>query len=103
MSTKAITALIMVILIVMVVVALGGCTHTVYVDRPVEVKVPMPVACLAAADVPAPLIYPADQLNKADTDGEIVGALLADRNERDAMEKVLRGIIDACTTERIFM
>jgi len=85
-----------VILFVMAVAALSGCTHTVYVDRPVEVLVPVAAPCLAESEIPAPIIYPADQLTKGDSDGDIVGALLADRNQRAAVETVLRNIIAAC-------
>lgn len=103
MSTKAALILLGVILLIMAVSALSGCEHTVYADRPVEVMLPTTVPCLAISDVPAPLIYPADQLSKQDTDGEIVGALLADRDQRAATEKILRNIIEACVAPEVHL
>ncbi len=98
MSKQAMLILLCVILFVMAVAALSGCEHTVYVDRPVEVKIPVPVNCVQPGDTPAPMIYPVDQLGHNDSDGDIVGALLADHYQRAATEKILRDIIDACTS-----
>jgi hypothetical protein len=77
-------------------VLLTGCTRTVYVDRPVEVKVRVPAPCLEPGDIPAPIIYPVDQLQPGVSDGDLIGALMADREHRGAMEKVLRGVLDGC-------
>jgi hypothetical protein len=100
MSKQGALILLFVILYVLVVSALSGCEHTVYQDRPVEVKIPVPVNCVQPGDTPAPMIYPVDQLTSGDSDGEIVGALLADHYQRAATEQILRDIIDACTSTK---
>ena len=49
------------------------------------------------------MIYPVDGLTKADSDGEIIGALLAEHYQRASMEALLRGMLEACakTTETL--
>lgn len=105
MSKQGALILLLVILFVMAVSVLSGCAGSdqVFIDREVEVKVQVPTPCLNEADVPAPMIYPVDQLTKNDSDGEIVRALLADRAQRITMEKLLRDILVACTNPRIPM
>jgi hypothetical protein len=73
-----------------------GCTRTVYIDRPVEVKVPVSAPCLRPGDIPEPLIYPVDALEPGASDGDIVLALLAERDQRRGMEAVLRGLLGGC-------
>ena len=86
------------IVVVLVLLALAtGCTRTVYIDRPVEVKIPVSAPCLRPGDIPEPLIYPVDQLQQGASDGDIVLALLADRDQRQGMEGVLRGLLGGCT------
>tara|TARA_R110002072_G_scaffold218284_1_gene376017 strand:- start:476 stop:760 length:285 start_codon:yes stop_codon:yes gene_type:complete len=80
----------------LIAVSIGGCTRTIYVDRPVEVKVRVPAPCLEPGDIPAPMIYPVDQLQPGVSDGDLIGALMADREHRGAMETVLRGVLAGC-------
>lgn len=82
--------------IVVIALVLSGCTRTVYVDRPIEVRVRVPAPCLKAGDIPAPVIYPVGQLRQGVTDGELIGALYADRAQRDLMERVLRALLQGC-------
>jgi hypothetical protein len=42
------------------------------------------------------MIYPVDQLQPGVSDGDLIGALLADREQRGAMEGVLRGVLAGC-------
>ncbi|WP_035527473.1 hypothetical protein [Haliea salexigens] len=88
--------LIFVGLLCLLIGVLTGCTRTQYVDRPVEVKVRVPAECLEPGDIPAPMIYPVDQLRPGVSDGDLIGALLADREHCGAMEKVLRGVLAGC-------
>lgn len=81
-------------------VLLSGCVTTEYVDRPVEVMIPMPVLCLQPGDVPELIVYPVDELTANSTDGAIVGALLATTVQQKEIEGALRALIGACTTER---
>lgn len=84
-------------LLVMFLLALVGCAGpTQYVDRLVEVKINVPVPCLKAGDVPIPTPYPVELLGPADSDGDIIGALVAEREQRAAMEQALRGILESC-------
>tara|TARA_R110002074_G_scaffold396142_1_gene585209 strand:- start:2287 stop:2490 length:204 start_codon:yes stop_codon:yes gene_type:complete len=62
----------------------------------VEVKVRVPAECLEPGDIPAPMIYPVDQLQPGVSDGELFLGLLADRNQRAGMEKVLRELLAGC-------
>ena len=80
----------------LLVILLAGCTNTGYVDRPVEVKVMVPVPCLSPDDVPPPMIYPVDELEPGVSDGEIIGALSAERTQRIETERLLRNLITAC-------
>jgi hypothetical protein len=74
-----------------------GCTTTEYVDRTVEVKVNVPVPCLQTSDIPPEAPYPVDQLAPGDSDGKIIGALLADRTQRAVVEALLRELLTVCT------
>lgn len=73
-----------------------GCTRTVYVDRPIEVKVQVPTPCLEPGDVPAPMIYPVDQLQPGVSDGDLIGALHGERKLRAKMEDALREVLAGC-------
>lgn len=84
-------------LLVLFLLALVGCAGpTQYVDRLVEVKINVPVPCLKAGDVPTPIPYPVDLLGPGDSDGDIIGALVAERQQRADMEQALRGILESC-------
>ena len=74
-----------------------SCTRTVYVDRPIEIRIPVSAPCLRPGDIPEPLIYPVDALELGASDGDIVLALLAERDQRAGMERVLRGLLTGCT------
>jgi hypothetical protein len=78
------------------VLLLTGCTRTVYVDRPVDVKIPISAPCLRPGDIPPRMIYPVDTLELGASDGDIVLALLAERDQRMGMERVLRGLLSGC-------
>jgi len=82
----------------LIAVSIAGCTRTQYVDRPVEVKVRVPAPCLEPGDIPRPMIYPVDRLQPGVSDGDLIGALLADREQRGAMEGVLRGVLEGCAS-----
>lgn len=97
MIDKLMTVLIVVCVLAMLAVA-TGCTRTIYVDRPIEVKVRIPTPCLEPGDIPAPMIYPVDQLQPGVSDGDLIGALLADRGHRKAVEMVLRAALSQCST-----
>jgi hypothetical protein len=93
-DTLAATAVI--VLVLVFVLLATGCTRTVYIDRPVEVKIPVSAPCLRPGDIPEPLIYPVDALEPGASDGDIVLALLAERDQRRGMERVLRGLLGGC-------
>jgi hypothetical protein len=96
-SGKGMIILTLVVIWVIVLSLITGCAgQTQYIDRPVEVKILVPQPCLEQSDIPEPMIYPVDQLTGNDSDGEIIGALLADRTQRASMERALRQLIEAC-------
>lgn len=81
-----------------ILAAMAGCTRTVYVDRPVEVKVQVPVSCLEPGDVPPPIEYPMDYLERGASHGDLIGSLDAEAYLREKMEGVLRGVLARCVT-----
>jgi hypothetical protein len=72
----------------------AGCAQLE--PRTVEVKVPVPVACLNPSDIPEPMVYPVDELVPGVSDGEIIGALMAERSQRVATENLLRNLLNVC-------
>lgn len=84
------------LIVIAVLAALTGCTRTVYVDRPVEVKVRVPAPCLEPADIPPAMVYPVDQLQPGVSDGDLFLGMLADRDQRAGMEEVLRALLTGC-------
>lgn len=97
MNFRLIFPLLIIIVFVWTLAMMVGCADMQYVDRPVEVLVPVSTSCIKPGDVPEPMIYPVAGLSKGDSDGDIVGALWAEREQRADTETVLRAIIDACT------
>ena len=75
----------------------AGCTPvTQYVDRPVRVEIPVSVPC--AVDIePAPE-YATEALTRESSDGEIIRALLIEREQRAIVEGVLRADIVGCAS-----
>jgi hypothetical protein len=73
---------------------LCGCTTTEYVDRPVDVYVPVPTPC--EVEVPAQVLYATDKLRASDTDFDKIKALLVERRQRAATEEALRLLLGAC-------
>lgn len=80
---------------------LAGCAgkqHAVFIDRPVEVKVPTPVPCVDAADRrPRPTAL-ADEAMPA-TAKQLVGTLLAKLKEWSRWGTLASSQLDACTKE----
>lgn len=100
MSKRVILYFFYLTLVIMALALLASCGgNPVYIDRPVTVDKPVAVLCIKSADVPPMMAYPTDTLNSADSDGDIIGALLEDRKQRAKTEQLLRGLIAACTEE----
>jgi hypothetical protein len=92
----ALAAASVITLVLVFVLLATGCARTVFVDRPVEIRIPVSAPCLRPSDIPEPLIYPVDALEPGASDGDIVLALLAERDQRRGMERVLRGLLGGC-------
>jgi len=89
------------LIVIAVLAAMAGCTRTVYVDRPVEVKVQVPVSCLEPRDVPPPIEYPMNHLERGASHGDMIGSLDAEADLREKMEEVLRGVLAKCVSPPI--
>lgn len=79
-------------------VALTGCaTRTVYVDRVVEKRVPVPVPC---AVEPLP-VWPYETTELAPDAGavELMRALAIEIQQREAVEVTLRALLVACVEQ----
>jgi len=80
--------------LIAIILIVAGCGH---IDpQPLEIKVPVPVPCLNPADIPEPMIYPVEELEPGVSDGEIIGALMAERTQRVATENLLRNLLIVC-------
>jgi hypothetical protein len=81
------------------IVALGllaGCAASSAPPPALEVKVPVPVACLAADQVPQRPVLAGDEQLAGMTDYALVLSLAADRRARQAYELKLEAAIAAC-------
>lgn len=78
------------------VLSVSACGSVEYVDRPLEVKVPVPVPCVQPGDVPPAPVYPLAHLETGASDGEVIGAMWAEIEQRGAVERQLRAILGAC-------
>ena len=78
-------------------VLLTGCAADPvieYVDRPVEVKVPVVMPCQAV--MPAVVRYATEGLKADDSDFDKIKALLVERRQRETTENELRALLGAC-------
>jgi hypothetical protein len=87
----------LVILILMSIILLFGCTRTVYIDRPVEVKVEVYKPCIQTSDIPANPTYALSLLNSRDSDGEVILAMKQEIEERKNFIDILTEILRSCT------
>ena len=72
-----------------------GCTPvTQYVDRPIEVEIPVSVPCAVEIE-PAPE-YATQALTRESSDGDIIRALLVEREQRGVVEGQLRADLAGC-------
>ena len=83
--------------LIVLLLVVSGCTRTVYVDRPVEVKVEVYKPCLKQEDIPKQPIYALSLLQPTSTDGEVILALRREVEERKNIISVLLGLLDYCT------
>jgi hypothetical protein len=84
-------------LLIVLLLVVSGCARTVYVDRPVEVKVEVYKPCLEQKDIPKEPIYALSLLQSTSTDGEVILALRREVEERKNVISVLLGLLDYCT------
>lgn len=84
------------VLALAVLVALSGCTRTVYVDRPVEHRVEVARPCLQADDIPRAPAYALQALRPPVTDGEVVLAMREEIAQREALLQVFTQLLSAC-------
>lgn len=84
------------VLALAVMVAISGCTRTVYVDRPVEHRVEVSRPCLESSDIPAQPDYAMSLLQPGVSDGDIVLAMRQEIAERADYTGVLVGLLRGC-------
>lgn len=81
---------------IVVVLALTGCTRTVYVDRPVEHRVEVSRPCLQADDIPRAPVYALEALRPPVADGQVVLAMREEIAQREGYTAALMEAIRAC-------
>lgn len=84
------------VLALAVIVALSGCTRTVYVDRPVEHRVEVARPCLQPDDIPRAPVYALEALRPPVTDGEVVLAMREEIAQREGYTAALIEVISGC-------
>lgn len=82
--------------VLLIAVSIGGCTRTVYLDRVVEVKIPVPVTCVQEGDIPSAMSYATADLTSDSSDGDIILALFFEIQQRRSVEQMLRGLLSGC-------
>lgn len=82
---------------IVVVLALTGCTRTVYVDRPVEHRVEVARPCLQADDIPRAPGHALEALRPPVTDGEIILAMREEIAQRTDYQAVLVELLRGCS------
>lgn len=82
--------------VLLIAVSIGGCTRTVYVDRPVEHRVEVSRPCLESSDIPKPPDYAMSLLQPGVSDGDIVLAMRQEIAERADYTGVLVGLLRGC-------
>ncbi|MEA0988971.1 hypothetical protein U6010_11015 [Pseudomonas aeruginosa] len=77
-------------------VLLAGCTGTppVTIEKPVEVKVPVAVACVER--LPTKPVFKSDEQLKRGSSYQVVNDLLADRLAREIYEAELEALLSGC-------
>lgn len=76
---------------------LSGCTRTVYIDRPVETKIEVPMPCLQLDDFPPVPVYALSLLRSEDSDGEVILAMKQEIEERKNFIDILTEMLKSCT------
>lgn len=65
-------------------------------DAPTEVKIPYPVPCISAADIPKPPDFVTDAQLAAMPDGDLILTLAADRRQSQGYRDELLAVIQGC-------
>ena len=97
-SNEATVGLVLAFALVVMILLLAGCgatqTVTEYVDRPVEVKVPVAVPCVT--ETPKRPEYETQTLEADDPIGVVARAYRIERQQREAFESALLAELEGC-------
>lgn len=77
------------------IVSISGCASIP--DTPKEVRIPVPVPCLSASDLPAKPDFVTDAALSVMTDGDLILSLAADRRQNQGYRAELESLLQACT------
>lgn len=87
-----------------VMLAVSGCTRTVYVDRPIEHLVEVPMPCLERGDIPPEPPYAMEAMRPPVDDGAVVFGLREEIAQREgyiaALVELLRGCAAISRSDR---
>jgi hypothetical protein len=73
----------------------AGCSQVEYIDRPYEVQVPIPVACVDK--MPVPPSYATDMLTESSSDADILRALVVEREQQAGYIDTLEAVLVGCS------
>lgn len=76
---------------------LSGCAGTEIVKEPVEVEVPIPVACIDPAEIPDAVPSASDSLTAESEPGEKIRQVLIERERLKGQNEQLRSLLIPCT------
>lgn len=82
--------------VLMLLLIVAGCTRTVYVDRPVEHLVEVPVSCLEQDDIPPEPPYAMEAMRPPVDDGAVVLALREEIAQREDYIAAIMALLRGC-------
>lgn len=80
--------------ILLLCVMVTGCASIP--DAPTEVRIPYPVPCLTADQLPAKPQFVTDAALSVMTDGDLILSLAADRRQNQGYRAELESLLQAC-------
>lgn len=86
------------VLALAVMLAVSGCTRTVYVDRPVEHLVEVPMRCLEQGDIPPEPLYAMEVMRPPVDDGAVVLGLREEIAQREDYTAALMELLQGCSS-----
>lgn len=76
------------------ILLLSGCASIP--DAPKEVRIPVPVPCLSASDLPEKPNFVTDAALSVMTDGDLILSLAADRRQNQGYRSELEAVLAGC-------